>query len=80
MFERIVEGFVFLLSAYALLGFLFSLAFVSVGVSRIDHDAKGTGIVFRLLIIPGVIAFWPMLLSRWMRGVSEPPVERTPHR
>jgi hypothetical protein len=80
MYERFAEALVVGLFSYAALGFLFALAFVSRGVQRIDPEAKGTGVGFRLIIIPGVVAFWPLLLSRWLSGATEPPLEGNPHR
>ena len=65
---------------YIVCGFLFAIPFVLLGVKRIDpHAAQGSW-GFRLLIIPGAVAFWPVLLRRWMKGVHEPPDERSAHR
>jgi vacuolar-type H+-ATPase subunit I/STV1 len=80
MYERFAAVFVFALLAYAALGFLFAVAFVSFGVTRMDPEARGTKLGFRLLIMPGVMAFWPLLLQRWIGGATEPPAERDPHR
>jgi len=80
MSETLVTIFVQGLAAYAGIGLVFALAFVFFGVQRLDSQARGTGLGFRLLILPGVTAFWPMFLSRWVRGVHEPPVERNSHR
>jgi hypothetical protein len=80
MFDFWTKSFVYAFEAYALLGFLFAAIFVSFGLQRLDSEARGSGIAFRLLILPGVAAFWPMLLRRWVRGMNEPPLERTPHR
>jgi len=80
MFERFALLLVDVLLLYALLGIVFSIAFVSVGVKRIDAQTVGTGIAFRLLIFPGSVAFWPLLLRRWIAGKSEPREERNPHR
>jgi len=80
MFETLVNAFVYTLEAYASMGVLFALAFVTTGVQRLDSEAKGSGIGFRLLILPGVAAVWPMFLRRWVLGVVEPPVEKNPHR
>jgi len=68
------------LGLYALLGALFALGFVTVGVQRIDPAAKGSGVGFRLLIFPGSVALWPLLLKRWAGGQISAPVERNPHR
>ena len=80
MFDFCVKAFVYALEAYGLMGLLFATAFVWFGVPRLDSEARGSGIAFRLLILPGVVAFWPMLLVRGIRGVHEPPIERNPHR
>ncbi len=69
-----------LLGGYLLLGMLFAVPFAFIGAQRIDPHAAGAGWGFRLLLIPGAVAFWPWLLHRWRTGVHEPPVERTAHR
>ena len=66
--------------AYLLVGVLFAVPFLLSGVRRIDPAASGGTTGFRLLILPGVVALWPLLLTRWMRGVSQPPEERGAHR
>lgn len=68
MSALLAEWFVGLLSAYGLIGLLFGVCFVTVGASRLDPVAKGTGPGFRLLILPGAAALWPLLLYRWLRG------------
>lgn len=80
MFEILAKAFVFALEAYAGLGLIFAVPFIWCGVQRLDSEAQGSGIGFRLLILPGVAAFWPMFLYRWTRGRVEPPVEKSPHR
>ena len=54
--------------SYAAMGLLFAGAFLTVGISRVDPVSKRSGIGFRLIILPGVAALWPMLLTRWIRG------------
>ena len=56
------------LELYAALGLVFAIGFVGVGVHKLDPAARGTSIGFRLLILPGVAALWPMFLARWTRG------------
>ena len=56
------------LALYAGAGFLFALAFLTVGIGRIDPAARGSGIGFRLTILPGVVALWPLMLVRWIVG------------
>ena len=62
------ELFVAALTSYAALGFVFAIAFLARGVSRIDAQAAGAGLGFRLMILPGVTALWPLLLQRWIRA------------
>ena len=76
----LTRGFIYLLSAYAGVGVVFALAFVIAGVARIDSRAKGSGLGFRLLILPGAAALWPLLLRRWYRGAPDPAMERNPYR
>lgn len=80
MAESIAKYFVFAAYAYALVGAVFALAFVWRGVVKVDTQAKNTGLWFRALIFPGCIAFWPLLLKRWLRANGDPPEERNPHR
>lgn len=80
MLETFAKAMVYTLEGYAGFGLVFAVPFVWLGVQRLDSDAQGSGIGFRLLILPGVAAFWPMFLYRWRRGMVEPPVEKNPHR
>jgi hypothetical protein len=80
MFETLAKAFVYSLETYAGLGLVFAVPFVWFGVQHLDSEAQGSGVGFRLLILPGIAAFWPMFLYRWRRGINEPPVEKNPHR
>lgn len=78
--EQIAIVFVRALYLYLSLGTLFAIAFVLVGVKRIDPEATATSWGFRLLIFPASVAFWPLLLRRWLSGARVPPEEGNPHR
>lgn len=80
MLESAIEVVLVFVAAYLTCGALFALPFCAVGVQRVDSQARGAKLGFRLLIVPGVTVFWPLLLTRWVRGLADPPVERTPHR
>ena len=56
------------LALYVGAGLVFALAFLSIGVGRIDPSARGSGLGFRLTILPGVVALWPLMLVRWIVG------------
>ena len=66
-------------AVYALIGLAFALFFVVRGVGRIDPAAAESSVGFRVLIVPGVVAFWPLLMRRYQER-SQPPEERNAHR
>lgn len=70
----LTQWIVALLTLYASIGVLFSLVFVMLGVGRVDVAARGASLGFRVLILPGVAALWPLMLRRW--GSAEPPPRR----
>ena len=76
----ITTWFVRLVGLYLLFGLVFGVPFVVKGVGRIDPAAAEGTRGFRILILPGVIALWPLLARRWLRGTTEPPQERNAHR
>jgi hypothetical protein len=53
---------------YAALGVVFAAAFVAVGIGRVDPVARQAPLGFRLIVLPGCAALWPLLLRRWMRS------------
>ena len=77
--ETFATALVWFLQLYLLVGVLFGVAFVLRGVQAIDPAAENAGRGFRLIILPGVAAFWPLLLRRWLRK-APPPEEKTAHR
>ena len=67
-------------SAYLACGLMFAVPFAMAGVKRIDPHASHASWGFRVLIIPGAMALWPLLLRRWASGIHEPPEENNAHR
>jgi len=63
----IVTIILYIVAVYLALGFLFMIPFVIKGVDRIDENAHGSSIGFRMIIIPGVIVFWIVLLKKWLK-------------
>lgn len=78
--ETFASGLVAAVGMYLALGFLFALVFVTRGVGAIDPVAREGTWGFRVLIIPGVMALWPLLIRRWLSGRKEPPTECNAHR
>jgi hypothetical protein len=76
----IAATFLIVLGVYLVCGLVFAIPFALVGVKRIDPHAAHGSWAFRLLIIPGTMALWPLLLRRWATGSEEPPEECNAHR
>jgi hypothetical protein len=57
-----------LILAYLAFGLAFAVAFVVKGALVIDQSTHGTGVKFRLMILPGSILLWPYLLFRWIKS------------
>jgi hypothetical protein len=78
--EPLLGAAVGLLASYVALGAAFAVPFVALGVQRVDPAAAGASWGFRLLILPGTVLLWPLLLGRWASGSVTPPVESNAHR
>jgi hypothetical protein len=69
-----------LVTTYTAAGMLVATVFVIRGIQVVDPMARGASLGVRLLVWPGAVAFWPLLLVRWAAGSMAPPVETTAHR
>jgi hypothetical protein len=67
------------LGVYLLVGLLVAVPFAFVGAKTIDPSAAEGTWGFKLLIIPGTMVFWPLMLRRWMKNLA-PPQECSAHR
>ncbi len=67
----IVETLNRLLLLYLACGLGFGAAFVTCGVARVDAAAHGASLGFRLIILPGVVALWPVLALQWVRALRK---------
>jgi hypothetical protein len=65
---------------YLALGLLFAVPFALAGAAKIDPGAREGSWGFKLIVLPGAVLLWPLLLRRWIAGRPEPPVETNPHR
>jgi hypothetical protein len=64
---------------YVAAGFGFAVTFLPRGVVRVDSRVAGAPVTLRLVILPGIVALWPLFAWRWIAGALEP-IERNPHR
>ena len=62
MSETVAAWLLAAVGVYAVGGLVFAIVFVLRGVARIDPQAVGGSWGFRLAILPGVVALWPLLI------------------
>jgi hypothetical protein len=57
------------LAAYAAAGMIAAIAFLVFGVSRTLPHVSVTPAA-KLLLLPGAVALWPLVLGRWLKSRS----------
>ena len=62
----VAEVIVLIALAYVLCGLAVGVPFVLRGVDRVDASAQGASLGFRLLILPGTVALWPLMATKWI--------------
>ena len=79
MLLAIAQLTVALFEAYALAGVAFAMLFLPRALVCLDAEVAGAHWTLRLLILPGVVALWPLFLMRWISHAAQP-TENNPHR
>jgi len=64
----LVSAIFLVLTIYLIAGVLFAIFFLIKGIEKIDPAAHGSGWGFRLIILPGTIVLWPVLLNKWTKA------------
>jgi hypothetical protein len=70
--EAITPVILALVGGYLALGIFAGIAFIVRGVDRVDPAMAGSPKRVRLVILPGAIALWPILLAMWVRAPKHP--------
>lgn len=52
-------------------GALFTVIFLLRGLNKVDERTHGSTAGFKIIIIPGCIVLWPVLLGKWMATVKQ---------
>ena len=58
---------IYLFAAYLIIGFFFSFTFAFKEAAKLDRDVKESSIWLKLLLMPGAIVLWPVLLVKWIK-------------
>lgn len=56
---------IIILGFYVMIGLVIGLAFVCRGVNRVDPAAADSPFIFRVVILPGCVGLWPVVLWKW---------------
>ncbi len=59
------------LGVYLALGVIVGIPFVARGVDRVDPSMAASPRRVRALILPGVAALWPVMLTKWARAPKD---------
>lgn len=51
---------------YGIAGLAVAVLFLGIGLNRIDQAGHGS-YLFRVLLVPGLVLIWPIVLLRWAR-------------
>ncbi len=60
----------YLVAIYLLLGLAFAMPLLVKGIDVLDEATHATNWSFRLMILPGCVVFWPVLLSKYLKVKS----------
>lgn len=60
--------FLWVLSVYLLLGVLFAILFLMLGIEKVDPNMKGASFWVHLLLFPGLTALWIVFLLKWIKA------------
>ena len=67
----LAEMILTIVGGYFAIGALTALLFLPFGLRRVDVAAAAGPLRFKLLIAPGVIVLWPVVLGLWLTGGRE---------
>lgn len=63
---ELTQLFVQAIYGYLLIGAVFAVVFLWRGAVVLDEAAKGISWRTRMLLFPGSVALWPLLLQKWL--------------
>jgi hypothetical protein len=60
--KELAEVILVIVGVYLILGLVFAIYFLPNRIVEVDKSVHESGMIFKLLITPGVVCFWPYLL------------------
>jgi hypothetical protein len=65
---EMIANLLLTLAGYLSIGVLAAIGLHAKGLRTIDPSVAGAGAFFRVLVTPGLIALWPLMLYRWAQA------------
>lgn len=62
--EQFTDFLLIMVGIYTMIGFFYHLYFISHAYKYKDSDAENTTFWFKLIILPGMLVFWPVILMK----------------
>jgi hypothetical protein len=59
---------IYIIISYLVVGILFTVVFLLKWLSKMDSGAAESSWIFKLLITPGCVVLWPVLLGKVFQG------------
>ncbi|MEO6722863.1 MAG: hypothetical protein ABIN67_21025 [Ferruginibacter sp.] len=63
----IVSILLWIIFIYLCCGMVFAIVLLASGIGKIVEGAQDSSLGFKVLVIPGIIVFWPALLQKWIK-------------
>lgn len=63
---EIADAVLRIAAGYLAIGAVFASVFIALGLRRVDPLAAAGALRFKVLIVPGIVALWPVLLVLWI--------------
>ena len=61
----------YLLASYVAFGLATAIAFVCLGIPRVMGGPVPLTVGARLILVPGAMALWPLVLKRWLAARAQ---------
>lgn len=60
----------YIMLVYLALGVIFSVPFLTKWIHTLDEGTHDSGLAFKMIIFPGCVVFWPVLLRKYVQSKS----------
>ena len=63
-----IDLLLLLLAGYTVIGLFVGFFLAALGIGRIDAVAADSPWYFRVVVLPGLVGLWPVMLVKWVRA------------